>query len=130
MDLNCIFIYSFIFLASECIPSYTSEVLSVYSDVEDDNTKNNRKNVSVNKSNTSSGLDTPNLHSRGMKTCYDTEMYVTESSGKRTHLQRNCCYYCKKLRSKIARHLETVHSNEEEVKKFSVLLYCVCLFLW
>ncbi|KYN17825.1 hypothetical protein ALC57_09863 [Trachymyrmex cornetzi] len=47
-------------------------------------------------------------------------MYVTESSGKQTHSKKNC-YYCKKLQSKIARHLETVHSNEEEVKRFIVL---------
>ncbi|KAL6254299.1 hypothetical protein P5V15_014345 [Pogonomyrmex californicus] len=45
-------------------------------------------------------------------------MYVTES-GKQT--KKNCCFYCKKLQSKIARHLETVHYNEEEVKKFAIL---------
>ncbi|XP_011689959.1 PREDICTED: uncharacterized protein LOC105451287 [Wasmannia auropunctata] len=108
--------------SSEYIPSNTSDVSSVYSDVDDNNTKNkNKKNVSVNKSNTSSGLDVSIIHSPETKTCNDTEMYVTESSGKQTHSKRNCCYYCKKLQSKIARHLETVHSNEEEVKKFTVL---------
>ncbi|KAL6253534.1 hypothetical protein P5V15_015382 [Pogonomyrmex californicus] len=35
--------------------------------------------------------------------------------------KKNCCFYCKKLQSKIARHLETVHYNEEEVKKFAIL---------
>lgn len=107
-------------LASEYISSCSSRS-SIYSDEEHNNTKDNRKNVSVNKSNISSGLDISNLHSSGTKTCDDTEMHVTESSGKQTHTKRNCCYYCKKLQSKIARHLETVHSNEEEVKKFSVL---------
>lgn len=112
----------FYILASEYIPSHTSEVSSVYSDMEDNNTKHNRKNVSVNKFSTStSGLDISNLHSSGMETCNDTEMYVTESSGKQTHFKKNCCYYCKKLQCKIARHLETVHSNEEEVRKFSIL---------
>ncbi|XP_036150106.1 uncharacterized protein LOC118648017 isoform X2 [Monomorium pharaonis] len=106
--------------SSEYIPSSTSES-SIYSDTENDNTKNNRKNVSVNKTNTSSGLDISNLHLSGTKMCDDAEMYVTESSGKQTHSKKNCCYYCKKLQSKIARHLETVHSNEKEVKKFSVL---------
>ncbi|KAL6253964.1 hypothetical protein P5V15_015811 [Pogonomyrmex californicus] len=35
--------------------------------------------------------------------------------------KKNCCFYCKKLQSKIARHLETVNYNEEEVKKFAIL---------
>lgn len=106
-------------LASEYIPSCTSDASSVYSDT-DDNIKDNRKNVSVNKSNSSGGLDTSNPHLSGI-TCDDSEMYVIESSGKQTHSKRNCCYYCKKLQSKIARHLETVHSNEEEVRRFSML---------
>lgn len=113
----------FYILASEYIPSNTSEISSDegYSDVQDNNTKNNSKNVSINASSRFSGLDTSNLNLSGIKTCDDTKMYVTESSGKQTHSKRNCCYYCKKLQSKIARHLETVHSNEEEVRKFSVL---------
>ncbi|XP_036150838.1 uncharacterized protein LOC118648612 isoform X3 [Monomorium pharaonis] len=80
--------------SSEYIPSSTSES-SIYSDTENDNTKNNRKNVSVNKTNTSSGLDISNLHLSGTKMCDDAEMYVTESSGKQTHSKKNCCYYCK-----------------------------------
>ncbi|KAL6262994.1 hypothetical protein P5V15_005787 [Pogonomyrmex californicus] len=36
--------------------------------------------------------------------------------------KKNCCFYCKKLQSKIARHLETVHYNEEEVKKFKKII--------
>ncbi|KAL6256744.1 hypothetical protein P5V15_011678 [Pogonomyrmex californicus] len=35
--------------------------------------------------------------------------------------KKNCCFYGKKLQSKIARHLETVHYNEEKVKKFAIL---------
>lgn len=31
------------------------------------------------------------------------------------------CKYCNKLQTKFARHLETVHKNEAEVKKFSLL---------
>lgn len=31
------------------------------------------------------------------------------------------CMYCKKLQTKFARHLETVHKNEAEVKKFILL---------
>ncbi|XP_036150425.1 uncharacterized protein LOC105840763 isoform X3 [Monomorium pharaonis] len=73
--------------SSEYIPSSTSES-SIYSDTENDNTKNNRKNVSVNKTNTSSGLDISNLHLSGTKMCDDAEMYVTESSGKQTHSKK------------------------------------------
>ncbi|XP_067214685.1 uncharacterized protein [Linepithema humile] len=36
-------------------------------------------------------------------------------------IKKNCCFFCKKLHTKIARHLETIHSNEDEVKKFSLL---------
>jgi len=119
-DFSISIILSFLHLASEYVPSHTSEISSVYSDEDNDNTKNNKKNIFINKSNISSDLNISNLHSSGTKICDDTEMYVTESSGQ-THTKENCCYYCKKLQSKIARHLETVHRNEEEVKKFSAL---------
>jgi len=32
--------------------------------------------------------------------------------------KNNFCYYCKKFRSKIIRHLEQVHKLEPEEKKF------------
>jgi len=35
--------------------------------------------------------------------------------------KRNCCAFCMKLQSKLARHLETIHYNEPEVKKFAIL---------
>lgn len=33
----------------------------------------------------------------------------------------NFCFYCKKLQSVISRHLETVHKDEVEVRKFAIL---------
>jgi len=80
-DCSILIILFFLHLASEYVPSCTSEVSSVYSDGENDNTKNNKKNIFINKSNISSDLNISNLHSSGTKTCDDTEMYVTESSG-------------------------------------------------
>jgi len=47
-------------------------------------------------------------------------MYVSTSKSKGAQ-KKNFCYFCKKFQSKIARHLETVHRNEEKVQKFSLL---------
>ncbi|XP_018312232.1 uncharacterized protein, partial [Mycetomoellerius zeteki] len=51
--------------------------------------------------------------------CNDELMHVQNSKIKST--KRNCCVFCKKLQSQLARHLETVHGNELEVQKFAVL---------
>lgn len=51
----------------------------------------------------------------------DKDLYVPVSSSSSKDKKRNCCLFCKKLYTKIARHLETIHSNESEVKKFSLL---------
>lgn len=36
-------------------------------------------------------------------------------------MKRNYCFFCMKSQSQLARHLETVHRNEHDVKKFAVL---------
>lgn len=46
-------------------------------------------------------------------------MYVDTSNTKLT--KQNYCIFCKKLQSQLARHLETVHRDESEVKKFAML---------
>lgn len=51
--------------------------------------------------------------------CNDETMYVEKSNTKST--KRNYCFFCMKPQLKLARHLETVHSNEPEVKKFGIL---------
>ncbi|XP_066600560.1 uncharacterized protein [Prorops nasuta] len=35
--------------------------------------------------------------------------------------KQNCCLFCNKFYSKLVRHLESVHINEPEVKRFTVL---------
>ncbi|KYM96449.1 hypothetical protein ALC62_12893 [Cyphomyrmex costatus] len=45
-------------------------------------------------------------------------MYVDKSN---TKSKQHCCIFCLKLQSQLARHLETVHRDEPEVKKFSIL---------
>lgn len=50
--------------------------------------------------------------------CDDQKMFVpTSDSGSK----KLCCPYCLNRYSKIARHLATVHKNEEDVKKFQAL---------
>lgn len=51
--------------------------------------------------------------------CDDRDMYVETSDNLK--LKLNMCLYCKKLQTQLARHLETVHKTEEEVKKFCFL---------
>ena len=40
------------------------------------------------------------------------------SHGEKGGQKKNFCFHCKKVQSKIARHLESKHSEKEEVKKF------------
>lgn len=49
----------------------------------------------------------------------DEDMYVEKSNAKAT--KRNYCFFCLKLQTQLPRHLETVHRNEAEVKKFAIL---------
>ena len=49
----------------------------------------------------------------------DTDLIVQRTYTKST--KKYFCMYCKKLFSKLPRHLENVHSNEENVKKISAL---------
>lgn len=65
---------------------------------------------------TRSSLET-SLNTSGKKICDDATLHVENSKPKGANKQ-NFCYYCKKLQSKISRHLEQVHKNEEEVKAF------------
>lgn len=68
---------------------------------------------------TKSSLET-SLNASGQQICDDTNLRVT-CSKPRGKEKQNFCYYCKKMQSKISRHLERVHKNEEDVKKFSAL---------
>lgn len=68
---------------------------------------------------TQNSLET-SLNVTGQKICDDINLYV-ESSKPKGAGKQNFCYYCKKMQSKISRHLEQVHKNEEDVKKFTIL---------
>lgn len=50
--------------------------------------------------------------------CDEANMYVAESRGKSGSKKIHFCYYCKTKQQKIARHLELVHKDVEEVQKF------------
>lgn len=69
--------------------------------------------------NTKSSLET-SLNVSGQKICDDINLNVKCSKSGGIEKQ-NFCYYCKKMQSKISRHLERVHKNEEKVKKFTAL---------
>lgn len=50
--------------------------------------------------------------------CDKNEMFVpTSDQGPKKY----CCYFCKKLVSKLVPHLENVHKNEKDVKAFKSL---------
>lgn len=48
----------------------------------------------------------------------DANLNIDPSERPKGSNKKNCCFYCHKMQSKIARHLATVHRNESEVKKF------------
>lgn len=49
----------------------------------------------------------------------DAEMFVPTSDG--APRKKSFCLYCKTMQCVISRHLETVHRDEPEVKKFADL---------
>lgn len=50
--------------------------------------------------------------------CRDDELFVQLSGGSKGDKKSNFCFCCNTMQTKIARHLELKHKNEEEVKKF------------
>lgn len=51
----------------------------------------------------------------------NADFNINSSEGLKGGNKKNCCFYCQKIQSKIARHLAIVHRNEPEVKKFLAL---------
>jgi len=51
--------------------------------------------------------------------CNNEDMYVEKFNIKA--VKQNFCYFCSKLQTQLPRHLETVHCNEPEIKKFAML---------
>lgn len=111
---------------------------NIYEDSEDynndpdydvSNDSDNESNTSIvsqnfnknEKSNTTnSSLDTSKYTYEGKASCDDINLIVPKSQEKGAN-KKYFCMYCKKLQTKFARHLETVHKNEVEVKKFILL---------
>lgn len=52
--------------------------------------------------------------------CDNTKMLVPTSDQGR-YTKKLCCVYCLNRYSKLARHLESVHNNEPDVKRFRAL---------
>lgn len=106
------------------LPSNTS-----YSD-ESENDMNNskvsqgcKKNASLSKSANSSVNVSGVLNVSDKAACGardDTDLTVQTSDEKKSN-KKYLCMYCKKMYSKLPRHLEHVHRNEANVKKFSAL---------
>lgn len=54
----------------------------------------------------------------GNSACDESELTVELSQGPKGNNKKNFCVFCHTLQSKIARHLENKHHNEEQVKDF------------
>lgn len=64
-----------------------------------------------------SSLDATQMNN-GAAICNDETMHVETSNKPR---KENYCIFCGKMQKQLARHLEYVHRNESDVKKFAVL---------
>ncbi|XP_067206712.1 GATA zinc finger domain-containing protein 8-like isoform X2 [Linepithema humile] len=80
-------------------------------EIENENISNNL-NISTNFNLSSTANAT------GTSGCDDDQLTVDNSC---SGIKKYYCFYCKLPKAKIARHLESVHRNEEDVKKFSEL---------
>jgi len=67
----------------------------------------------------SSSFDVSKINKNVISICNDENMYVETSNAK--SVKQNYCLFCSKLQTQLARHLETVHRNEPDVKKFAIL---------
>lgn len=57
----------------------------------------------------------------GNSACDDNQMCAELSKGAKGEQKKNYCLFCKQPQSKIARHLENKHQNEESVMAFCTL---------
>ncbi|XP_066596494.1 uncharacterized protein [Prorops nasuta] len=102
---------------SDYNPNNDSESSESYEEDESEqvlNTSKRSKNISKDSTDLEVSINTP-----ATSACNDENMFVVPRA---SHIvKKNCCLYCKQLQSKIARHLEMKHSDEADVKKFSLL---------
>lgn len=86
------------------------------SEHEDDNKyKKRRSSTQNNDSTTSTGMDVSNVE------CDTRQDEQTAIPTKFAGTKKYMCVFCHKMQAKIARHLESVHCNEPDVKKFMYL---------
>ncbi|VEN50567.1 unnamed protein product [Callosobruchus maculatus] len=104
---------------ADYIPSDGDLSSDISEHTKEDNDKNDGSKNITNQSTDFSLSDSINKEN----TCApdDQNMYVSKSQGPSGRGKKNFCFYCHKMQSKISRHLETVHSKENDVMKFSVL---------
>ncbi|XP_067208798.1 uncharacterized protein [Linepithema humile] len=82
-----------------------------------DNELPQKRKSSLNTTVTSmSSLDASQINGNG---CNDENMYVETSNARSP--KKNYCIFCSKLQTQLARHLEKVHRNELDVKRFTAL---------
>lgn len=135
-------IVSFIFLLQDNVSPHDNEAMISHEDYEDcnddpdynlsDNSEDSESSYNENTCNasggstnnierniTSSSLETSKYIDDGNDICDDTDLIVPKSQKKGS--KKYFCIYCKKLQTKFARHLETVHKDEADVKKFLLL---------
>ncbi|XP_036150600.1 GATA zinc finger domain-containing protein 14-like [Monomorium pharaonis] len=96
-------------------PDYHYSTDSENSEVEDD-----AQHCSIQSTNTTNSSLETSLNASRQQICDDANLHV-ECSKPKGQEKKNFCFYCKKMQAKISRHLERVHKNEEEVKKFTGL---------
>lgn len=89
------------------------------SENENDENDENATNINVNETVRSTLNLTTSLCTSKKNICDDKDMYVETSQGSK--LKSSMCPYCKRLQKQFARHLESVHKTEEDVKKFRFL---------
>lgn len=101
---------------SEYLPSEDELHLLEHNKLEH-NKKKQKKQLVLNTtvSSVSSRDDSGNIDTA----CNDEDMQVEKSNAK--SIKKSNCFFCSKLQTQLARHLESVHCNEPEVKKFTVL---------
>ncbi|XP_070155684.1 uncharacterized protein PF3D7_1120600-like [Polyergus mexicanus] len=94
-------------------------------DYESNDGELSNEHINENETNTSNNLRRSTLlnlsstaNAPGTSGCDDAQLTIDNSC---SGIKKYYCLFCKLPKSKIARHLENVHRNEEDVKKFAQL---------
>jgi len=99
---------------------------SEISEISNNSVLNSKRNSTFNYSSANNTtVDTSDLSMKlnipGFSACDDSKMFVELSNGPKGENKSNFCLFCHKMQKNIARHLENVHKDKEEVKKFKFL---------